>query len=147
MGTMDNVKCYTVLAVDDERLNTQLLGRVFRGRKKFRLLCAESAEDGLSLLRASNIDVLLADQSMPDMSGVEFVRRSKAMSPTAICIMVTGYPELAEVLEARDSGLIHHIIAKPWEGTDVLRAIEVGLTLKDLRELTAKLNERPRSIQ
>ncbi len=142
MGSEDPV---TILAVDDEPFNNELLTRAFRSQRNFRVMTAESAEVALDLLRSAEVvDVLLVDQSMPRMSGVEFVERAVKAAPTAICLMVTGYPELNEVLDARDRGLVHHIIAKPWRPAELIETIKIALSLKDLRQLTNKLAERRR---
>ncbi len=135
-------KLVRVLAVDDECLNNELLMRAFRAaRKDMRLVVAESAHDGLEHLKNEEFDVMLVDQSMPNMTGVEFLERAQPLYPKAICIMVTGYPELREVLDARDRGLVHHIVAKPWRAEELLNAIDIGLTLSDLRQLASRVNQ------
>jgi response regulator RpfG family c-di-GMP phosphodiesterase len=139
---MPGAKTVTILSIDDEPFNNELLSRACRSREDYRLLIADSAQRGLEILKTEEVDVLLVDQSMPTMSGVEFVEHALRMLPRAICLMVTGYPELNEVLDASDRGLVHHIVAKPWRPKELMRTIDVALTLKDLRQLPSKLAER-----
>src|SRR5262245_53536896 len=103
----------TVLSVDDEPLNNELMERAFRSREDRRLLVAISGEAALQLLRDNAVDVILCDYSMPEMSGVEFLQKARDVAPGAVSIMVTGYPELRDVAEAQARGLVRHIVAKP----------------------------------
>lgn len=117
-----------ILAVDDEALNTELMQRVFRNRNDVTLITASNGTDALQVLRDNNVDLMLVDQSMPNMSGVALVREAFAKGHKPVCVMVTAYPEMKEVLEAWEQGLVRYIVPKPWRAADLLQTIDRALS-------------------
>ena len=142
MGSDKQPSPVTVLAVDDEPANLELLERVFRSRSEWKFLSASCGERGLDIVRDNGVDVFLVDYSMPTMNGIEFIEKAKAIAPTAIAIMITGYGELDAVVLALNRGLIHHIVAKPWRIDDLVGAVRRALTVKNLRETVERLRDR-----
>jgi len=116
-----------VLAVDDEDLNSELMQRVFRTRTAVALTTVSSGEDALAALAKNPVDLMLIDQSMPHMTGVQLVRKAFAAGFKPICIVVTGYPEMKEVIEAWEQGLVRYIVTKPWRTADLLETIDRAL--------------------
>ncbi|MCH2185337.1 ATP-binding protein [Myxococcota bacterium] len=117
---------FPVLYVDDEPENLRVFELAFR--RQFSILTAQSAEEGLCLLNENPIAVVLSDQRMPGVSGVEFLSRVRSLDPTTIRILVTAYGD-AEILgEAINDGSIYRYVPKPWEPEDMrvtlCRAIE-----------------------
>ena len=117
---------YPVLYVDDERDNLRVFQLTFR--RDFTLLTAESAAAGLELMAQHPVAVVLSDQKMPGIEGVEFLRQVRELDPRAIRILVTAYGDARILGDAINAGNIYRYIPKPWEPEDmrltVQRAIE-----------------------
>ncbi|MHA7837253.1 MAG: ATP-binding protein [bacterium] len=117
---------YPVLYVDDEVDNLRIFELSFR--RDFTILTAQSAREGLQLLSEHPVAVVLSDQKMPGIEGVEFLRRVREVDSRAIRILVTAYGDAQILGDAINDGNIYHYVAKPWEPEDmrltVRRAIE-----------------------
>lgn len=109
----------TLLLVDDEDNILSALRRVFR-REGYRILCADGGEAALGLLNEHEVGVIVSDQRMPGMSGVDFLSRVKARYPDTVRIVLSGYTELESITEAINRGAIYKFLTKPWED-DLLR--------------------------
>jgi EAL domain-containing protein (putative c-di-GMP-specific phosphodiesterase class I)/CheY-like chemotaxis protein len=109
----------TLLLVDDEPHILTALTRVLR-RDGYRILTAPSAAAGLELLALNEVQVIVSDQRMPEMSGTEFLGRVKDMYPNTIRIVLSGYTELRSITDAINHGAIYKFLTKPWED-DLLR--------------------------
>ena len=118
-GTTDTRKA-TILAVDDETENIELMRRCMAMRPDLNLLVAYSGSQALALLRSQAVDVLVVDQRMPEMSGVELVECAQNMARVPTAVMLTAYPEDPDVVGAHTRGLLHWIISKPWKIDDAL---------------------------
>jgi response regulator RpfG family c-di-GMP phosphodiesterase len=110
----------TLLLVDDEENVTLSLVRLLR-RDGYRILRASSGEAGLALLAENEVGVIISDQRMPGMTGVEFLSVVKTRYPDTVRIVLSGYTELNSVTEAINRGAIYKFLTKPWED-DLLRA-------------------------
>ena len=117
-----------ILAVDDELLSAELVQRAFRSQPQVSLMTCRSGVEALSLLKDNAIDLMIVDQSMPNMSGVDLVRQAIACGHRPVCIMVTAYPEMKEVIEAWEQGLVRYIVPKPWRASDLLQTIDRALS-------------------
>lgn len=117
---------YPVLYVDDERDNLRIFELTFR--RDFTVLTASSAKEGLELLSQHPVAVVLSDQKMPGIEGVEFLRRVRELDSRALRILVTAYGDAKILGDAINDGNIYRYVAKPWEPDDmrltVQRAIE-----------------------
>jgi signal transduction histidine kinase/FixJ family two-component response regulator len=117
---------YPVLYVDDEPDNLRIFELTFR--RDFTILTAGSAREGLELLSQHPVAVVLSDQKMPGMEGVEFLRRVREVDARALRILVTAYGDAKTLSGAINDGNIYRYVAKPWEPDDmrltVRRAIE-----------------------
>ena len=102
-----------ILYVDDERGNIDYFRSVFR--REYEIVTANSGEEGLDiLLKNQDIPVILTDQRMPRMTGVEFLRKSIDIARDSIRILVTGYADMETVINAVNLGHIYYYISKPW---------------------------------
>ncbi|MFA6921663.1 MAG: EAL domain-containing protein [Gallionella sp.] len=117
----DNKSEKTLLLVDDEENVLMALKRILR-REGYKILTASSAEEGMELLAQNQISVVLSDQRMPGMSGVEFLRRVKTMHPNVVRMILSGYTEVGTLTDAINKGEIYQFITKPWEN-DALTAM------------------------
>ncbi|OHC83467.1 MAG: histidine kinase [Sideroxydans sp. RIFOXYB12_FULL_59_6] len=110
----------TLLLVDDEENITSALLRLLR-RDGYRILRANSGEAGLELLAQNEVGVIISDQRMPGMTGVEFLGRVRELYPDTVRVVLSGYTELSSVTDAINRGAVYKFLTKPWED-DLLRA-------------------------
>lgn len=110
----------TLLVVDDEENILSAMKRLLR-RDGYHLLTANGGEAGLAILAREPVDVIVSDQRMPGMTGVEFLRRVKELYPETVRIVLSGYTELQSITDAINEGAIYKFLTKPWDD-DQLRA-------------------------
>jgi phosphoserine phosphatase RsbU/P len=116
----------TILVVDDEVANLQKLYRTFVNR--YPVLSANSGSEALELVQKNeDIAVIVADQRMPDMTGVDFLRRTLDRLPHAIRIILTGFTDVDVLMEAINTCKVYRYIVKPWDPPDLLMTVERGL--------------------
>ena len=114
-----------ILAVDDETLNNELLQRTFRPYPQYHVHVVDSALAGIAYLVAGHeVQLILVDQSMPQMSGTEFVREIYKRGYRPQVVMVTAFPELKDVIDIWQEGLVRGILPKPWRAVDLVRAVD-----------------------
>lgn len=134
---------YKLLIVDDDKPNIRLLERVFR--KDYFCLTASSAEEAISLLDQHEVAVIITDQRMPQMTGIELLKKSADRRPHMVRILLTGYTDLEALVEAVNCGLVYTYVSKPWNNDDlklrVGRAVEHYENNKRQHQLAAT-NER-----
>jgi diguanylate cyclase (GGDEF)-like protein/PAS domain S-box-containing protein len=134
----------TLLLVDDEENILASLKRLLR-RGDFHIVTATSAAEGLQRLAEIDVDVIVSDQRMPNMTGVEFLRRAKDLYPHTVRIVLSGYTELQSITDAINEGSIYKFLTKPWED-DLLRAnIEEAFRQKELADENRRLDQEVRS--
>ena len=112
-GPLDAETRPCLLLVDDEENILSSLKRLLR-REGYRLLAAQSAAQGLELLAANEVQVVLSDQRMPEMSGTEFLSRVRALYPGTVRMVLSGYSDLDAVTAAVNQGAIYKYLSKPW---------------------------------
>ena len=103
-----------LLLVDDEPNILSALTRLLR-HDGYRISRAASAAEGLALLEREQFGVILSDQRMPEMSGVEFLEAAKQLHPHSIRIVLSGYTNLECVTDAINKGAIYRFLTKPWD--------------------------------
>ena len=153
----------TVLVVDDEPRVLDALEAILAA--EFRVLRAESGEEALRLLPESEVAVIVTDYRMPGMTGVELLRRSQALAPAAVRIVLTAYTDVDSLMDAINTGGIYHFIAKPWEPNELLVVVrraaerhalaadntrlrdELELAVNTLRREVAEARQRPLSFE
>lgn len=117
----------TLLFVDDEERILRTLDMAFRHR--YRVLTATGGNAALSLLERENVNVIISDQKMPRMTGVEFLREARQRRPDAVRILLTGYSELSDVVGSINEGEIFRYIQKPWQLQDFRDAIASAVNI------------------
>src|SRR5262245_31330058 len=115
----------SVLVVDDEEENLDTFRRVFR--KEFAIYCSRSGAEALARLDQTRFDVALVDYAMPEMNGLEFLRRAALIQPAMARIIVTAHEAVPEVRQARVDGVTIAVIPKPWGRAQILQAVETVL--------------------
>lgn len=110
----------TLLLVDDEDNITASLVRLLR-QDGYQVLTANSARSALEILEKHTAGVVLTDQRMPEMSGVELLSQIKTLYPDTVRLVLSGYADLESVTEAVNRGAIYKYLTKPWDN-EMLRA-------------------------
>lgn len=129
----------TLLLVDDEANIIAALKRLLR-RDNYNILTANSGQEGLDVLAKSAVDVIVSDQRMPGMSGVEFLGRAKETHPDTVRIVLSGYSELQSVTDAVNEGAIYKFLMKPWEDTQLRGHIEEAFRRKEMADENRRLD-------
>jgi CheY-like chemotaxis protein len=104
----------TLLLVDDEPSIISSLRRLLRS-DGYRILTANSGKEGLKVLAENAVDVIVSDQRMPEMTGVEFLRTVRQLYPDTVRIVLSGFTELQTVTDAVNAGAIYKFLTKPWD--------------------------------
>lgn len=102
----------TILFVDDEERILRSLEMAFR--VGYRVILANSGQQALQILRETPVDVIVSDQRMPRMSGVEVLKAAKDLSPRTMRILLTGYSDLTGIIGSINEGEIYRYVQKPW---------------------------------
>ena len=128
---------YKILVVDDEPANLRSLSRLFR--EDFEVFTATSGAEALELLKQHDVAVLITDQRMPGMTGIELLKNTVSIRPRMVRIILTGYTDVDALVEAINCGQVYRYVAKPWSNDDlrltVRRALENYETNKKSYEL------------
>lgn len=132
-----------ILIVDDEKDNLEALRRMLRGH--YEVSIAESPFEGLRLVQTQLFHVIVSDQRMPEMTGVEFLEKAKKLSPLSTRILLTGYTDIDSVIDAINRGQIYRYVSKPWDPEDfkmtLRQANEAFLLKKELQEKNKSLEK------
>lgn len=133
----------SVLIVDDQPEILNSLERLLK--EHYKIYVASNGLAALDVLKKHDIALILADQRMPQMTGVEFLKRSLEIQPDAVRILITAYADIQASINAINQGQIFYYVSKPWEPDDllviVLRAVETYRLQKKNIELTKKLKK------
>lgn len=130
---------HSVLIVDDEVNILNSLSRLLRS-DDLEVITAESAHEGLEKLKnCGGTDVVISDNRLPDIAGIEFLVKVRLLFPDIIRILITGYPDLDSAIDAINRGQVYRYIAKPWDAKElkaiVVQAIGYFDVLRDNRAL------------
>jgi len=138
-----DVRPFSILVVDDEEAILESIELTLAG--EYRVFTAQTGEEGLEILEREEIDLVIADQVMPGMSGVEFLERAIELNPRAVRMMLTGYADISSLIRAINEGRIYRYIAKPWEPDElrinVKRALESYELISENAQLAGALAE------
>jgi len=134
----------SLLLVDDEPNVLSSLKRLFR-RDGHLIYTANGGAEGLEILAQYPIDVIMSDQRMPGMTGVEFLRAAKAKYPETIRIILSGYAELQYVTEAINEGAIYRFLSKPWDDEQLREQVQKAFEHSELQEKNQQLDMKIRA--
>ncbi len=130
---------HTVLIIDDEDFILSSINRLLR--QEFKVLLANSAHEGLQLMKEEEVHVVVTDQRMPGMMGVEFLGKVKGEYPDAIRMLLTGYSDLESVISAVNAGNIYRYLVKPWDPDEFLAVIREACVKYDLLAKNQQLTQ------
>jgi diguanylate cyclase (GGDEF)-like protein len=143
-------KC-SLLVVDDEPYILPTLAALLAN--EYEVLTADSAEAAQAVLSRREVDLILTDQKMPRMTGVELLEWVRRHSPKTVRLLMTGYTELEDAVEAINRGHVYHYLLKPWRTEDLLQVLRNAADkfrlerkreelLKQLQDLNQELERR-----
>ena len=128
----------TLLLVDDEENIVAALKRLFR-RDGYHIVTANSAAEGLQRLAEHDVDVIVSDQRMPGMTGVEFLHRAKDLYPQTVRMVLSGYTELQSIIDAVNEGAIYKFLTKPWDDERLRGHVAEAFRQKELADENRRL--------
>jgi len=112
---------YTLLIVDDEPDVCDSVHDLLR--REFRVLKAHSGQEGFRLMQEEEVHIIMTDQRMPQVSGVELLTRVKARNPQAVRMLFTGYADLESIIAAINQGHVYQFLKKPWQPEELIEAV------------------------
>ena len=121
------VKKGRLLIIDDEERILTALKSLFRNR--YHVFATTDGNKALDFLRRYQMHVVISDQRMPIMTGVELLRQSRDISPRSVRILLTGYSDLASIVGSINDGEIYRFISKPWDNTELQKIVAEGVTI------------------
>lgn len=131
-----------ILYVDDEENNLISFKATFR--IKYKVLTALSGEEAMKILETTKVDIIITDQRMPNMTGVEFLEKVLEKYPDPMRILLTGYADMNAVIDAVNKGKIFHYLAKPWDEDEldmtIVRAYETFLEKEKIKIMNDNLS-------
>lgn len=131
MATLERPKKLKILVVDDEPDNLDLLYRTFR--RDFNVLKAESGINALEILAVEGeVAVIISDQRMPEMKGTEFLSKTVPQFPDTVRIILTGFTDIEDLVEAINAGQVYKYITKPWDPGELKAVVQRAAETYDL---------------
>lgn len=138
---LDSIKqVNTLLFVDDEDAILRSLQRLFVPLG-YRVLTANSGEQGLQLLKDNEVDVIISDMRMPKMNGATFLKQAAAQWPAVKRLLLTGYADVESAISAVNDGKIDYYLTKPWKDNQIEVAVQQAIESKRLKEQNKRLEQ------
>ncbi|HEV7381370.1 MAG TPA: response regulator [Dyadobacter sp.] len=138
---MEHSEKISILYVDDEINNLNSFKAAFR--RDFKVLLASSGQEGLAMLETNVVHVIITDQRMPEMTGVDFLIEVLKKHTDPIRILLTGYTDINAVIDAVNKGHIYYYLNKPWDEQQlkiiIKNAYEIFRLREENKELISKL--------
>jgi two-component system response regulator HupR/HoxA len=140
---------FKILAVDDEQPSLNAIFRTLR--REFETILSLNGKSALEVLKSEPVSVILADQKMPEMTGVELLKKSQELQPDAVRILITGYTDIEATIQSINEAQVFYYINKPWEPEElrliVRRAVEHHQLTKQNKRLMAELKQANERLQ
>ena len=138
---MNSENKINVLYLDDEENNLFSFKATFRF--KYNVFTALTGAEALDIIRKNDIQIIITDQRMPEMTGVEFLEKVIEIKPDPMRILLTGYTDMGAVVDAINKGKIFHYLNKPWSEEEltetITRAFEIYQNKKNIIDQKSKL--------
>jgi response regulator RpfG family c-di-GMP phosphodiesterase len=131
---------HCLLIVDDEPNVCDSVHDLLR--REFRVLKAHSAAEGYQIMQQEEVHIVMSDQRMPQISGVELLTSVKARYPQAIRMLFTGFSDLESVIAAINQGHVYQFVRKPWQPEELLTAVRQAAVEYDRLEIVAREREQ-----
>lgn len=130
---------YHILYVDDEEDNLLVFKSSFR--KYYDITTAQSASEALQILENQTVELVVSDQRMPGMTGVELFEHIRKRYPEIIRVILTGYSDLQAVIDAINKGKVYYFATKPWSPEELKIILDNSLESHTLKQLSRRLME------
>lgn len=131
---------YPILYVDDEPEN--LITFRYAVEDRFDVLTAQSGAEALSVLEHKDVAVLLSDQRMPGMSGVELCEAARQLRPDVVRIIITAYADLEAAVAAINRGQVARFLTKPWRDAELVQVLSASVELAQLQQTVRDMQVR-----
>lgn len=128
---------HKVLLIDDEPANLRLLNRVLGS--DYQTFLAESGSEGIKVLEEEELSLVISDQRMPGMSGVQVLQEALRLQPEAVRILLTGYTDIQALIDAINSGQIYKYVQKPWDADDLKITVKRAIESFELKRANSQL--------
>ena len=124
---------HSILLVDDEISVTRSLKRIFH-KEDYNIFTASGGKEGLELLNRLEkpVSLIISDQRMPEMTGAQFLEKTRKIFPDAGRYLLTGYSDMDAVIDAVNKGEIHRYLTKPWNNDELLVHVKQSLEQYEL---------------
>ena len=144
---------FAILYVDDEPQNLISFKATFR--RDYTIFTATSGVEGIEIMRKNEVQLIITDQRMPEMTGVQFLEKTLADYPDAIRMVLTGFSDVEAIIDAINNGRVFRYITKPWDETELRMTIENARQFYQLQqknkhlvvELHHKVEEQARTLK
>jgi len=144
---------FSILYVDDEEQNLISFKATFR--REYNILTALSGEEGLEIARNNHVDLIITDQRMPEMTGIQFLEKIIPEQPDSIRMILTGFSDIEVIIKAINTGRVFRYITKPWDQNELRMTIENARQLYNLQksnkdlviELKHKVEEQEKTLK
>jgi len=136
----DQKEKVSILYVDDEENNLVSFKATFR--IKYKVYTAISGEEALDILEKNTIHVIITDQRMPNMTGVEFLEKVLEQHAGPIRVLLTGYTDMSAIIDAVNKGKIFHYLTKPWNEEELTETIDRAYQIYVERERIKAMNDQ-----
>ena len=128
---------YCILYVDDEKDNLTAFHAILR--RHYHILTAQSGAEALKILKTEKVDLIISDQRMPKMTGVELFEKVRGKYPDIIRMILTGYSDVQSIIDAINKGQIYHFFTKPWNVNELKVILDNALEARELKIKNSKL--------
>ncbi len=136
---MLDTKNYNILYVDDEQHNLNSFKAAFR--RHYNIFTANSAKEGIEIMNNNSIHLIITDQRMPEMTGVEFLEKAVGLYPESVRMILTGFSDVEDIIRAINTGRIYRYITKPWQEQELKMTIDLALESLDLKIRNSQLQK------
>ncbi len=136
---LENIMIHKILIVDDEKENLLALQRTLRQLAE--IYMADSAKKALSILDTEKISIIITDQRMPEMSGVELLKKVYREHPTIVRIILTGYTDIEDLIQAINAAHIYRYLTKPWNNEELKFIVKQAMERFELQNENIELNQ------
>ena len=135
----------TILVIDDEVRSQESLRRTLE--EDFTVRTASSAKEGREIMERETVQVVLCDQRMPEMTGVEFLKEVRERWPDTVRIIISGYTETQDIIAGVNEAGIYQYVMKPWHPESLLLTVRAAAQLYDLQQQTQNMDLELRTTE
>ena len=133
---MSKTPKHCLLVVDDEPDVCDSIHDLLR--RDYRVLKARNGAEGFRLMQENEVHIIMTDQRMPQISGVELLANVRTRHPHAVRLLFTGYADLEAIIAAINQGHVYHFLKKPWQPEELVTAVREAAREYDRRVQPAR---------